>query len=69
MHIHFTDYDRALDEMKRAVEINKSDPEAYAGSGTVLVWAGDIPGSIKANKTGNIARCHLNINKISKSTP
>lgn len=48
MHIHFADYDRALDEMKRAVEINKSDPEAYAGSGTVLVWAGDIPGSIKA---------------------
>jgi TolB-like protein/class 3 adenylate cyclase/Tfp pilus assembly protein PilF len=51
VHIHFADYDRALDEMKRAVEINKSDPEAYAGLGTVLVWAGDIPGSIKAFET------------------
>lgn len=51
MHIHFADYDRALNEMRRAVEINKSDPAAYAGLGTALLWNGDILQSIKAFET------------------
>ena len=33
-YIRYADYDRALDEMRRAVELNSSDPDAYAGLAT-----------------------------------
>ena len=47
-YIRYGDYDRALDEMRRAVELNNSDPDAYAGLGTALLWSGDVDGSVKA---------------------
>jgi TolB-like protein/class 3 adenylate cyclase/Flp pilus assembly protein TadD len=45
------EYDRALDQTKRAVELNPSDADAYAGLGGALVWTGDLPGAIKALET------------------
>jgi tetratricopeptide (TPR) repeat protein len=50
-YIRYADYDRALDEMRRAVELNTSDPEAYAGLATALLWAGDLDASVKAFET------------------
>lgn len=50
-YIRYADYDRALDEMRRAVELNNSDPDAYAGLATALLWAGDVDASVKDFET------------------
>jgi adenylate cyclase len=52
-YIRYADYDRALDEMRRAVELNNSDPNAYAGLGTALLWSGDVDGSVKDFETAS----------------
>ncbi len=44
----FGEYDRALDEMQRAVKLNSSDPNAYAGLAGALLWSGDVHASVKA---------------------
>jgi adenylate cyclase len=48
--LHFGDYDRALDELKRAIELNGSDAEAYSGLATVLLYRGDIAGAMTAGE-------------------
>jgi adenylate cyclase len=48
--LHFGDYDRALDELKRAIELNGSDAEAYSGLATVLLYRGDTAGAIAAGE-------------------
>jgi class 3 adenylate cyclase/TolB-like protein len=48
--VQFGDYDRALDELKRAIDLNGSDAEAYAGLVTVLLYRGDIAGAIAAGE-------------------
>ena len=52
-YIRYGDYDRALDEMRRAVKLNNSDPAAYAGLATALLWDGDVDGSVKAFETAS----------------
>jgi TolB-like protein/class 3 adenylate cyclase len=42
------DYGRALDELRRAVEINPSDPEAQSGLADALLWSGDTGAAIEA---------------------
>ena len=49
--VHFGDYDRALDELKRAIDLNGSDAEGYSGLLSVLLWRGDISGAIAAGET------------------
>ena len=49
--IRFGDYDRALDEMRRAVKLNNSDPNSYAGLGGALLWSGDVDASVEAFET------------------
>jgi adenylate cyclase len=53
IYIRYADYDRALDEMQRAVELNNSDPIAYAGLATALLWSGDVDSSVKAFETAS----------------
>jgi TolB-like protein/Flp pilus assembly protein TadD len=53
IYLRYADYDRALDEMQRAVELNNSDPIAYAGLATALLWSGDVDGSVKAFETAS----------------
>ena len=48
--VHFGDYDRALDELKRAVDLNGSDAESYAVLVPVLLYRGDIAGAIAAGE-------------------
>jgi tetratricopeptide (TPR) repeat protein len=48
IHIFRGEYDRALDELRRAVEINPSDPEAQSGLADALVWSGDTGPAIEA---------------------
>jgi len=48
--VQFGDYDRALDELKRAIDLNGSDAEAYTGLVTVLLYRGDIAGAIAAGE-------------------
>ncbi len=48
--VHFGDYDRALDELKRAIALNASDAEAYKGLLSVLLWRGDLSGAIAAGE-------------------
>jgi adenylate cyclase len=50
-YIRYGDYDRALDEMRRAVKLNSSDPDAYAGLAGALLWSGDVAASVKALET------------------
>jgi adenylate cyclase len=52
-YIRYGDYDRALDEMWRAVELNNSDPDAHAGLATALLWSGDVDASVKAFETAD----------------
>jgi adenylate cyclase len=49
--VHFGEYDRALDELKRAIDLNGSDAEGYSGLLSVLLWRGDISGAIAAGET------------------
>ena len=49
--VHFGDYDAALDELKRAIDLNGSDAEAYSGLLSVLLWRGDTSGAITAGET------------------
>ncbi len=46
--VHFGDYDRALEELKRAIDLNGSDAESYEPLITVLLYRGDITGAIAA---------------------
>lgn len=59
IYIRYADYDRALDEMRRAVELNSSDPASYVGLATALLWSGDVEGAVKnfeiSGKLGLIA--------------
>jgi adenylate cyclase len=44
--VQFGDYDRALEELKRAIDLNGSDAESYGHLVTVLLYEGDISGAI-----------------------
>jgi class 3 adenylate cyclase/TolB-like protein/Flp pilus assembly protein TadD len=48
--VQFGDYDRALAELKRAIDLNASDAESYSGLTSVLLWRGDIQGAIAAGE-------------------
>ena len=48
--MHFGDYDRALDELKRAIDLNGSDAESYSDLVSVLLCEGDIAGAIAAGR-------------------
>ena len=48
--VHFGDYDRALKELKRAIDLNGSDAESYDHLISVLVYLGDPAGAIAAGE-------------------
>ena len=48
--VHFGDYDRALDELKRAIDLNGSDAESYDHLVAVLLYRGDTAGAIAAGE-------------------
>ncbi|SEC20452.1 TolB amino-terminal domain-containing protein [Rhizobiales bacterium GAS188] len=48
IYIFRRDYDRALDELRRAVEINPSDPQAQSGLADAFLWSGNTRGAIDA---------------------
>jgi TolB-like protein/class 3 adenylate cyclase len=47
IYIFRGDYDRALDELRRAVELNPSDPEAQSGLADALLWSGNTGAAIE----------------------
>ena len=47
IYIFRGDYDRALDALRRAVELNPSDPEAQSGLADALLWSGDAKAAIE----------------------
>jgi TolB-like protein len=59
LYLRMYQIDRALDEFKRAIALNSSDPDNYAGLGNALLWNGDIPGAIKAVETATQFRPSL----------
>ncbi len=50
-YVRYGDYDRALDEMRRAVKLNSSDPDAYAGLAAASLWSGDVAAAVKDFET------------------
>jgi len=48
--VHFGDYDRALEELKRAIDLNGSDAESYNHLVGVLLYRGDPAGAIAAGE-------------------
>jgi adenylate cyclase len=48
--LYFKEYDRALDELTRAIDLNGSDAESYGALVSVLVCRGDIDGAIVAGE-------------------
>jgi adenylate cyclase len=61
-YIRYGDYDRALDEMRRAVKLNNSDPDAYAGLATALLWSGDVDAAVKDFETANKLGLNFTVN-------
>jgi class 3 adenylate cyclase/TolB-like protein/Flp pilus assembly protein TadD len=49
--LYFAEYDRALDELKRAIALNPSSAESYSGLMDVLLFRGDVAGAIAAGET------------------
>jgi adenylate cyclase len=49
--LYFGEYDRALDEVKRAIDLNGSDAGSYRILIDVLLFRGDLEGSIAAGET------------------
>jgi adenylate cyclase len=47
IYIFRGDYDRALDELRHAVELNPSDPEAQSGLADALLWSGNTGAAIE----------------------
>jgi tetratricopeptide (TPR) repeat protein len=49
--VQFGDYDRALGELKRAIDLNGSDAESYGHLVTVLLFEGDISARLRAGNS------------------
>ena len=49
--LFFGEYDRALNELKLAIERNASDPQSHSGLMDVLLFRGDLAGAISAGET------------------
>ena len=49
--LYFGEYDRALDEVKRALDLNSSDAHSYEILMDVLLFRGDLKGAISAGET------------------
>ncbi len=49
--LYFGEYDRALDELKRAVALNGSNAHSYSVLMDVLLFRGDVKGAIAAGET------------------
>ncbi len=62
-YLVFGDYDRALDEMRRAVKLNNSDPEAYAGLATASLWSGDVDAAVKDYETASKLGLNFTVNQ------
>jgi TolB-like protein/Tfp pilus assembly protein PilF len=48
--VHFGDYDRAFEELKRAIHLNASDAASYGHLVAILLYRGDIAGAIAAGE-------------------
>jgi len=62
-YLVFGDFDRALDEMRRAVKLNNSDPEAYAGLATASLWSGDVDAAVKDFETAGKLGLNFTVNQ------
>jgi TolB-like protein/class 3 adenylate cyclase/Tfp pilus assembly protein PilF len=51
IYLQFGKHQRAVDELRRALDVNPSDANTYGELGTVLLFAGQIEESIKAAET------------------
>ena len=49
--LYFGEYDRALDEVKRAIDLNGSDAQSYSILMDALLFRGDLKGAIAAGET------------------
>jgi TolB-like protein len=56
--------DRALDELRRAITLNSSDPDNYAGLGDALLFRGDTAEAIEALETAAQFRTNLSIHEF-----
>ena len=51
MELYFGEYDRALDQLRQAIELNGSEAQSHEGLLAVLLFRGDLQGAIAAGET------------------
>ena len=63
-YLQFRQYEQAIDELKRAIEINPSDAESYGWLGNVLLFFGTLQDSIKALETALLFDPNLDVSQL-----
>jgi tetratricopeptide (TPR) repeat protein len=63
-YLQFRQYEQAIDELKRAIEINPSDAESYGWLGNVLLFFGALQDSIKALETALLFDPNLDVSQL-----
>ena len=51
VELYFGEYDRALDQLRQAIELNGSEAQSHEGLLAVLLFRGDLQGAIAAGET------------------
>src|SRR5262249_25238975 len=51
VYLQFSQHDRAINELQRALDLNPNDADTYGQLGTALLFTGQIEESIKVSET------------------
>jgi adenylate cyclase len=64
VYMQFRQHERAIDELKRAIDLNPSDAETYAWLGSALLYTGRLEDSIKVTETALRFDPNLNVREL-----
>jgi adenylate cyclase len=64
VYMQFRQHDRAINELKRAIDLNPSDADTYGWLGSALLYTGQLEDSIKATETALRFDPNLNVREL-----